>query len=153
MVSKTVATLPKFRQDYMFIRSVTESKTQPCITFVETLIGDVVSFLFARKGGYEYLTREILHHFESTVFVVNPVTLQCDKKMRIIDVCRKVARERKAVTVLLLAPKTSHQSKGFVEAVQGQLQGLARCYINRNEHWFAAFKTHPSSRTDWISVC
>ena len=87
-----------------------------------------VSFLCARKGGYEDLTRKILHHFESSVFVVNPVTLQCDKKMRIIDVCRKVARERKAVTVLLLAPKTSHQSKGSVEAVQGQLQGLARCY-------------------------
>ena len=47
--------------------------------------------------------------------------------MSIIDVCRKDARERKARTVLRFAPKTSHQSNGFVEAVHGHIQGLARC--------------------------
>ena len=47
--------------------------------------------------------------------------------MSISAVCRKVARERKARTVLRFAPKTSHQSNGFVEAVHGHIQGLARC--------------------------
>ena len=42
--------------------------------------------------------------------------------------CRKVARETKAITVLRFAPTTSHQSNGFVEAVHGHIQGLARCY-------------------------
>ena len=40
--------------------------------------------------------------------------------------CRKVARERKARTVLRFAPKTGDQSNGFVEAVHGHIQGLAR---------------------------
>ena len=48
VVNKTADTLPKFQTDYMFIRTVAESKTQPCI---------------ARKGGYEDLTKEILRHF------------------------------------------------------------------------------------------
>ena len=39
------------------------SKTQPCITFVETRFGVVCSFMCARKGGYEDLTKEILRHF------------------------------------------------------------------------------------------
>ena len=47
--------------------------------------------------------------------------------MSIIDVCREVARERNARTVLRFAPKTSHQSNGFVEAVHGHIHGLARC--------------------------
>ena len=42
--------------------------------------------------------------------------------MGIIDVCRKVARERNARTVLRFAPKTSHQSNGFVEAVHGHMR-------------------------------
>ena len=46
-------------------------------------------------------------------------------KMSIMDVCRKVVRERNARTVLRFAPKTSHQSNGFVEAVHGHIQGLA----------------------------
>ena len=36
VVNKKADTLPKFQADYMFIRTVAESKTQPCITFVET---------------------------------------------------------------------------------------------------------------------
>ena len=35
VVNKTADTLPKFHTDYMFIRTVAESKTQPCITLVE----------------------------------------------------------------------------------------------------------------------
>ena len=41
------------KTDYMFIRTVAESKVQPCITFVETRSGVVISFMCARKGGYE----------------------------------------------------------------------------------------------------
>ena len=39
-----------------------------------------------------------------------------------------VARKRNARRVLRFAPITSHQSNGFVEAVHGHIQGLARCY-------------------------
>ena len=116
----------------MFIRTVAESKTQPCITFVETRSGVVISFMCARKSGYEDLTKEILRHFEAYGFL-NPVIIQCDKEMSIIDLCRKVARERNARTVLRCAPKTSHQSNGFVEAVHGHIQGLARCYQTQIE--------------------
>ena len=53
VVNKTADTLPKFHTDHMFIRIVAESKTQPCITFVETRSGVVISFTCVRKGGYE----------------------------------------------------------------------------------------------------
>ena len=76
------------------------------------------------------MTKEILRHFEAYGFL-NPVIIQCDNEMSIIDVCRKVGRERNAGTVLRFAPKTSHQSNGFVEAVHGHIQGLARCYQTR----------------------
>ena len=116
VVNKTADTLPKFQTDYMFTRTVAESKIQPCITFVETRSGVLISFMCARNGGYEDLPKEILRHFEAYGFL-NPIIIQCDKEMSIIDVCRKVARERNARTVLRFAPKTSHQSNGFVEAV------------------------------------
>ena len=44
-----------------------------------------------------------------------------------------MARERNARTVLPFAPKTSHQNNGFVEAVHGHIQGLARCYQTQIE--------------------
>ena len=47
VVNKTADTLPKFQADYMFIRTVAESKTQPCITVLETRSGAVISFMFA----------------------------------------------------------------------------------------------------------
>ena len=90
VVNKTADTLPKFQTDYIVIRTVAESKTQPCITLVETRSGVVISFMCARKGGYEDF--------------LNPVIIQCDEEMSIIDVCRKVARERNARTVLRFAP-------------------------------------------------
>ena len=40
---------------------------------------------------------------------------------------------RRARTVSRFAPKTSHQSNGFVEAVHGHMQGLARCYQTQIE--------------------
>ena len=58
VVNNTADTLPKFQTDYMFIRTVAESKTQPCLTFVETRSGVVISFMCARKGGYEDLTKK-----------------------------------------------------------------------------------------------
>ena len=94
VMNKTVDTLPKFQTDYMFIRTVAESKTQPCITFVETLSGVVISFMCARKSGCEDLTKEILRHFEAYGFL-NPIIIQCDKEMSIIDVCRKVCATRR----------------------------------------------------------
>ena len=47
----------------------------------------------ALKGVCEDLTKEILRHIEAYGFF-NPVIMRCDKEMSIIDVCRKVARER-----------------------------------------------------------
>ena len=81
--------------DGLFIRTAAESKTQSCITIVETRSGVVISFMCARKGGYEDLTNETLRHFEAYGFL-NPVIIQCDKEMSIIDECRKFARERSA---------------------------------------------------------
>ena len=71
---------------------------------MEARSGVVISFMCARKIGYEDFTKEILRHFEAYGFL-NPVMIQCDKEMRIIDACRKVARERNARTVLRFAPK------------------------------------------------
>ena len=127
VVNKTADSFLKFQVDYMFIRTVSERNTQPCVTFVDTRSGAVISFMCARKGGYERLTKEILRQFESYGFL-NPVIVQCDEEMSITDVCRRHARERKARTVLRFSPETSHHSNGFVEAVHGQIQGLARCY-------------------------
>ena len=86
----------------------------------------------ARKGGYEDLTKEILRHLEA-YGLLNPIFIQRDKDTSIIDVCRKVARERNARTVLRFAQKTSHQSNGFVEAVHGHIQELARCHQTQIE--------------------
>ena len=78
MANKTADTLPKFQADYMFMRTVADSETQPYVTFVETRSGAVISFMCARKGGYEEMTREIPRHFLSCGFL-NSVILQCDK--------------------------------------------------------------------------
>ena len=67
----------------MLIRAVAENKTQPCITFEETHSGVVISFMCARTGGYEELTKELLRQFESCGFL-NPVIVQCDKEMRTV---------------------------------------------------------------------
>ena len=82
----TADTLPKLQADNMFTRAVAESKTRPCISFVETRSGTVISLMCARKGGYEDFTREILRRFESYWFL-NSVILQYDKS--VIHVCRR----------------------------------------------------------------
>ena len=104
VVNKRADTLPKFQTDFMFIRTVAESKSQPCITFVETRSGVVISFMCARKGGYEDLTREILRHFEAYGFL-NPVIIQCDKEMSIIDVCRKSCTRTKRENSITICAK------------------------------------------------
>ena len=104
VVNKTADTLPKFQTDDMFIRTVAESKTQPRLTFVETRSGVVISFMGARKGGYEDLTNEILRHFEACGFL-NPVIIQCDKEMSIIDVCRNICTRTKRENSVTICPK------------------------------------------------
>ena len=96
MVRKTADTLTEFPADYMFTHSVAESKTQPCITFVESCSGAVISFMCAKKEGpgNEDLTRGFLCFFESYAFL-NPVIVHCDEEMSIIDVCRELVRERR----------------------------------------------------------
>ena len=80
----------------------------------------------------------------------------------IIDVCRKVARERNARTVLRFAPKTSHQSNGFVEAVRGLLlcaawfdlrveTGDVVCAFMQADSPCEMFARHPKkTRTRWM---
>ena len=63
----------------MFIRTVVESKTQPCITFVETRSGVVIRFMCAQKGGYEDLTKEILRHVDAYGFL-NPAFINVTKR-------------------------------------------------------------------------
>ena len=69
----------------MFIRTVAESKTQPCITFVKPRSGVVIIFMCAQKSGHEDYTKEIIQHFEA-YGVLNPVIIQCDKELNIIHV-------------------------------------------------------------------
>ena len=45
VVNKTADPLLKFQTALLFVRTVAESKTQPCITFVETRSGVVISFM------------------------------------------------------------------------------------------------------------
>ena len=111
VVNKTADTLPKFQTDHMFIQTVAESKTQPCITFVETRSGVVISFMCARNGGYEDSTMEILRHFEAYGFL-NPVIIQCDKEMSIIDACRKVCtRTKRENSVTIIAKEKSSEQR------------------------------------------
>ena len=123
-MNKTADTLPKFHRDYIFIRTVAESKTQPCITFVETRSGVVISFMCARKGDYEDLTKEILRHFEAYSFL-NPVIVPCDKEMSIIDVCRK-----------LHANETQEQCYDFRQKQVTRATGLSKQYMDsyRDSH-------------------
>ena len=140
VVNETADTLPKFQTDSMFIGKVGECKTQPCITCVETRSGVVISFMCARKVCYEDLTKEILRHFEAYVFL-NPVIIQCDKEVSIIDVCRKVARERNARTVLRFAPKNKSSEQQVCRSSTRTHSGTRTMLpdTNRDEHWHAAF--------------
>ena len=91
VVNKTADTLPKFQTDCMHSNSGREQNSAMYHIRGNAQCGVVISFMFSRKGSYEDLTKEILRHFEAYGFL-NPVIIQCDKGVSIIDVCRKVAR-------------------------------------------------------------
>ena len=86
-MNKTADIQRQCQTGYMFIRTVADSKTQPCITFVETRSGEVISSMCARKGGYEDLSKEILRHFEAYGFrplfsaTKRGVSLTCVEKL------------------------------------------------------------------------
>ena len=138
VVNKTADTLPKFQTDCMFIRTVAESKTQPCITFVETLTGVVISFKCARKVGYEDLTKEILRHYEAYGFLM---IIQCGKEMSIIDVRRRVARERNARTGVTICAKNESSEQRVCRSSTRTHTGTRTMLpdTNRDEHWHTAF--------------
>ena len=105
---------------------------------METRSGLVISFTCARKGGCEDWTKEILRHFEANGFL-NPVILQCDKETSIIDVSRKVARERKARTVLRFAPKTMGLSKQCTDTFGDSQDATRHKSIRTLAHTFQQF--------------
>ena len=109
-MNKTADILPKFETDYMFIRTVAESKIQPCITFVETRSGVVISFMCARKGGCQDLTKEILRHLKLTVSS-DPLTFQCDKEMSVIDVWKSCTRTKRENSVTICAKNMSSEER------------------------------------------
>ena len=110
---------------------------------------------------------------------VNPVISQCDMEMRIIDVCRKVARERKARLVLRLAPKRltrcmvllkqyTDTYKDLQDATkQKSTRALVCCFsdisrrsIRKSLRWICAHKIHSETRRKnaipifvWRSMC
>ena len=144
-MNKTADTLPKFQTDYMFSRTVAESKTLPCITFVETRSGVVISFMCAWKSGYEDLTKKILRHFEPYGFL-NPVNIQCDNEMSIIDVCRSCTRTKRESSVTICAKNKSSEQR--VCRSSARRHTGTRTMLpdtNWDEHWrttFSNFSCH-----------
>ena len=94
----------------------------------------------ARKRGYEDLTKEIPRHFEAYGFL-NPVIIQCDKEISIIDACRKVARERNARTVLTICAKNKSSEQRVCRSSARAHTGTRTMQpdTNRDEHWHTAF--------------
>ena len=142
VVDRTADTLPKFQADYMFIRTAEESKTQPCITVVETRSGAVISFMSARKGGYEDMRKEILRHFEAYGFL-NPVIVQCDKEMSIMP--KSCTREKGENGVKICARIESSEQR--VCRSSARTHTGTRTMLpdtNRDEHWHTASAISPA---------
>ena len=77
VANKTSDTLPTFQLHHMFFRTVAESKTQLCITLVETRSGAMICFTCGEKWWIRGLdTRKTLCQYTG-----------------ITGVCRKVVRE------------------------------------------------------------
>ena len=131
VVNRTADTLPKFQTDYMFILTVAEIKTQPCITFVERRSGVVISFMCARKGGCEDCTEEILRHFDAYGFL-NPVVIQCDKEMSIIDVCRKSCTRTKRENVVEIRAKNNSSEQWVCRSSARTHTGTRRMLSDTN---------------------
>ena len=150
-MNKTADTLPKFQTDYMFIRTVAESKTQPCVTFVEMRSGVGISFMCARKCGYDNLTKEILRRFGA----LNPVIAECDNEMSIIDVKKNCTRERNENGVKNCTQNKSSQQR--VCRSSARTHSGTRTILpdtNRDEHWHTAFSNFTchsiSDSSRWI---
>ena len=58
--------------------------------------------------GEQDLTKEILRHLEAYGFL-NPVIIQCDKEMSIIDVCRSCTGTRRGNSVTICAKNKSSE--------------------------------------------
>ena len=69
-MNQTADTLPKFQTDYVFIRTVAESKTQPCITFVEARSGLEISFMCA-QAPTPSAQLGLEHHGKTTMTIVS----------------------------------------------------------------------------------
>ena len=133
VVNKTADTLPRFQADYIFIRTVAESKTQPCMSFVETRSGSVISFTCAKKERDEDLTTEKNRYFVSSYCFLNSVIVHCDKELSIIDVCRKVAVTIRAKN------ESSGQCFCWSSALTHTRTRTMLSDTNRNEHGHTAF--------------
>ena len=137
-------TLPKIPDRFrVHSNSGREQKVSHVSHSWKTRSGVVISFMCARKGGCEDLTKEILRHFEAYGFL-NPVIIQCDKRDECpLDVCRRGAHERNARTVLRFAPKTSHQSKRACRSSTRTHSGTRTMLPdpNRDEHWHTALSS------------
>ena len=136
----------------MFIRTVAKSKTQPCITFVETRSGVVLSFVCARKGGYEDLTKKILRHFEAYGYL-NPVIIQCDKEMSIIDVCGKVARERNARNSVKICAKNKSSEQRVCRSSVRTHSGTRTMLPDKNPDEFSNFTCHSILQFVTLDLC
>ena len=139
VVSKTADTLQKFQLDCMSIRTVAESKTQPCITFV----GDQLH-LCAERIAYG--------------LVLTPVVVQCDKEMGTIDVCRKVAQREKVENGAKICAKNKSSEQRVCRSCTRTHTGTRTMLsdTNRDEHWHTAFSNVTChsicSSLRWISA-
>ena len=88
-----------------------ESKIQPCLTFVETRSGEVISFMCARKGGYEDLTKEICEC----------VSLTCVEKLK--------ANESNGFGIQLSAISPVIPFAGFVVKIHQYLLGIVALLV------------------------
>ena len=140
VVSETADTLPKFQTDYMFIRTVAESKTQPCITFVETRSGVVISFMCARKGGYEDSKKESCDILKLTVSSIQS-SFNAIKRWVSLTCAEKVARgtKRENIVEIRAKNKTSEQRICRSSARAHSRTRTMPPDTNRDEHWHTAF--------------
>ena len=110
VVNKTADSLPLFQADYMFVLTVAESKTQPCIKFVETRSGTVFHVredtriwgLDERNSWSFWVLR-----FSQSSYCA--MWQRDDNHRRVQKTC---ARE-KGENSVPFRPKTSHQSNGL----------------------------------------
>ena len=86
------------------------------------------------------LTKEMLRHFEAYGFF-NPVIIQCDKEMSIIDVCRKsCTRTKRENSVTICAKNMSSEQRVCRSSARTHTRTRTMLPdINRDEHWRTTF--------------